>query len=164
MRRGESRKKEGMRSGVRRRPGVFGGKRGGDGEHDQEAGRIFRGNVVGRECRKNENRLIQERGGGRERKVDWRWQGKRMEEAKEFKYLGYMFKKNGGQEAHIRDRIKKAGLVMRQVWGIGKGSLGRTGERGCGSSPRWCGRWWDMGPRYGGGGRGKGRRGSRKNF
>lgn len=29
-------------------------------------------------------------------------------EVKEIKYLGYTFPANGGQERHIRDRIKKA--------------------------------------------------------
>ncbi|XP_043263108.1 uncharacterized protein LOC122403575 [Colletes gigas] len=60
------------------------------------------------------------KGGGRERKVEWRWKGKRIEEVKEFKYLGYVFKRNGGQEAQVRDRVRKAGVVMRQAWGIGK--------------------------------------------
>ena len=38
----------------------------------------------------------------------------------EFKYLRYDFKRNGGQEAHIRDRVRKAAAVIRQAWGIGK--------------------------------------------
>lgn len=33
----------------------------------------------------------------------------------EFTYLGYTLQKNGGQEAYIRERVKKAALVMRQV-------------------------------------------------
>ena len=65
------------------------------------------------------------KGGGRDRKVDWKRKGKEMEEVKEFKYLGYVFKKSGGQEAHIQDRVKKAGVVMRQVWGIGKRKFGK---------------------------------------
>lgn len=68
-------------------------------------------------------------GGGRERRVEWRWKGKRIEEVKEFKYLGYVFKQSGGQEAHIRDRVKKAGVVMRQVWGIGKRKFGKDWSR-----------------------------------
>lgn len=27
---------------------------------------------------------------------------------------------NGGQEIHVRDRKRKAAIVMREVWGIGK--------------------------------------------
>ena len=52
--------------------------------------------------------------------MDWRWKRKRIEEVKEFRYLGYVFKRNGGPEAQIRDRVKMAGVVMRQVCGIGK--------------------------------------------
>ncbi|XP_076685996.1 uncharacterized protein LOC143378004 [Andrena cerasifolii] len=37
--------------------------------------------------------------------------------------------KNGGQEAHIQDRVKKAGVVMRQVWGIGKRKFGKDWGR-----------------------------------
>ena len=51
---------------------------------------------------------------------------------KEFKYLGYVFKRNGGQKAHIRDRMRKAGIVIRGVWGMGKKKLGTTGVGGCG--------------------------------
>ncbi|EZA49461.1 hypothetical protein X777_11959 [Ooceraea biroi] len=29
------------------------------------------------------------KGGGRERKMKWRWKGKELEEVKEYKYLGY---------------------------------------------------------------------------
>src|SRR5580765_4268653 len=60
------------------------------------------------------------KGGGRERVVNWRWKGKVIEEVKEFTYLGYTVQRNGGQEAHIRERLKKGAAVMRQVWGIGK--------------------------------------------
>ncbi|XP_071572354.1 uncharacterized protein [Temnothorax nylanderi] len=60
------------------------------------------------------------KGGGRKKKCDWRWKGKKLEEVKEFKYLGYTLKENGGQEAHIRERRRKAARVMREVWGIGK--------------------------------------------
>ena len=31
------------------------------------------------------------KGGGRERVMEWRWKGRRVEEVKEFKYLGYVF-------------------------------------------------------------------------
>lgn len=50
---------------------------------------------------------------------------------KEYKYLGYMFSRNGEQEAHIRNRIRKAAVVTRQVWGIGrrKGRFGKDRER-----------------------------------
>ncbi|EZA46405.1 hypothetical protein X777_00193 [Ooceraea biroi] len=60
------------------------------------------------------------RGGGRRRIVKWWWKGREIEEVKEVKYLEYKFKRNGGQEAQVEDRVKKAMGVMGQVWGIGK--------------------------------------------
>jgi len=39
------------------------------------------------------------KGGGRMGKRDWRWKGKKVEEVKEFNYLGYTMQRNGGQEA-----------------------------------------------------------------
>lgn len=65
------------------------------------------------------------KGKGRIRKRDWRWKGKSIEKVKEFRYLGYTFQRNGGQELHIRERIKKAAAVMGQVWGIGKRRYGK---------------------------------------
>lgn len=59
-------------------------------------------------------------GGGRRKAVRWRWKGKEIEEVKEFTYLGYKTQRNGGQEAHVKDRVRKAGAVIRQVWGIDK--------------------------------------------
>jgi len=69
------------------------------------------------------------KGGGRRKKMDWRWKGKRIEEVREIKYLGYTFTRNGGQEAHIRERRKKAAIVMREAWGIGKRIWGKDWER-----------------------------------
>lgn len=33
--------------------------------------------------------------------------GRKLEEVKSFRYLGYTFQRNEGQEAHIRQRIKR---------------------------------------------------------
>lgn len=55
------------------------------------------------------------KGGGRIKKVDWRWKGRKLEEVKEFKYLGYTLQKNGGQEAHVRERGRRAAVVMREI-------------------------------------------------
>ncbi|XP_076660673.1 uncharacterized protein LOC143364045, partial [Halictus rubicundus] len=56
----------------------------------------------------------------RQEKKTWRWGDGTIEEVEEVKYLGYIFKKNGGQERQIEDRIRKGGGAMRSVWGIGK--------------------------------------------
>lgn len=51
--------------------------------------------------------------------------GKAIQEMKEFKYLSYMLQKYGKQEAHVRDRVKRAAAVMGQVWRIKKRRFGK---------------------------------------
>jgi len=65
------------------------------------------------------------KGGGRKRKVKWRWEGREVEEVKSYRYLGYVFQRNGKQEEQIKDRVKKGMLVMGQIWGIGRRKFGR---------------------------------------
>lgn len=43
------------------------------------------------------------------------WKGKELEEVKKFKYLGYVVKSNGSQEAHIRDRMRKGAMLVGQI-------------------------------------------------
>nr|XP_034194835.1 uncharacterized protein LOC117611057 [Osmia lignaria] len=69
------------------------------------------------------------KGGGRWKKRDWTWKGKKTEEVKSFKYLEYIFRRNGGNEMHIKDRVGKASVVMRQVWWIGKRRFGKDWRR-----------------------------------
>lgn len=57
---------------------------------------------------------------GKGEKERWMWEVREIEKVDEFKYLGYIFRKNGGQEGQIRDRVRKTGEVLRSVWGIGK--------------------------------------------
>jgi len=68
-------------------------------------------------------------GEGRLGKVSWRWKGKKLEEVKEYKYLGYTVQRNGKQDMHIRERVAKAMSVMRVVWGIGKRRFGKDWRR-----------------------------------
>lgn len=68
------------------------------------------------------------KGGGRKERRTWWWKGRKIEEVKEFRYLGYILQSNGGQEAQIKDRVKKAAAVMGQVWGIGKRRWGELGK------------------------------------
>jgi len=35
-----------------------------------------------------------------------------------------MLQRNGGQETHVKDRVRRAATVMGQVWDIGKRRLG----------------------------------------
>lgn len=64
-------------------------------------------------------------------KKKWKWKGKTIEEVKEFKYLGFVLQRNGGQEAHIKDRVKVAAAAMGQIWGIGKRRSEESGGKDC---------------------------------
>jgi len=58
--------------------------------------------------------------GGRKKNIKFTWEGKDIEEVKEFNYLGYTLQKNNGDEAHIRNIRKKAMSVLGKVWSIGE--------------------------------------------
>jgi len=74
---------------------------------------------------------FRKRGGGRIERRDWRWKGNKIKEIKEFTYLGYRLQRNERQEAQGKDeeRVKKAAMVMGEVWGIGKRKFGRDWNR-----------------------------------
>jgi len=58
--------------------------------------------------------------GGRKKNITFTWEGKEIEEVKEFNYLGYTLQKNNGNEAHIKNIRKKAMTVLGKVWSIGE--------------------------------------------
>lgn len=47
------------------------------------------------------------KGGGRRKKITWRWKGKILEKVEEFSYLGYVIRFNGQQNAHINSLSTK---------------------------------------------------------
>jgi hypothetical protein len=51
---------------------------------------------------------------------EWKWEGKKIEQVSEFKYLGYTFKERATDKAHTRDIVRKANKVVGCVWGIGE--------------------------------------------
>ena len=53
--------------------------------------------------------------GGRKRECIGRWKRVKIEEVKGFKYIGYIIQANGDQEAHLRDSIKKAFGIIKQI-------------------------------------------------
>jgi len=69
------------------------------------------------------------KGGGRWKKVNWKWKSRDLEEVREFSYLGYKVKFNGRQDGHIRERVRKGAAVMGHVWGIRKRKFGKDWGR-----------------------------------
>ncbi|XP_077280504.1 uncharacterized protein LOC143907534 [Temnothorax americanus] len=64
------------------------------------------------------------KGGGRWKKVSWRWKGRIIEEVRKFCYLGYVVKFNGRQDEHVKERTRRGAALLGQVWGIGKRRFG----------------------------------------
>jgi len=60
------------------------------------------------------------KGGGRIRRVKWMWKRKMIEGVLEFKYLGYVIKKNEGDDREIRELKEKDNIIMKKVWGLAK--------------------------------------------
>lgn len=72
--------------------------------------------LEGKNLNLNTEKIVRFRKGeGRMDRRDWRWKRRKLEEAKEFKYLGYILQRNGGQEALVRERVRKAAAIMGQV-------------------------------------------------
>lgn len=53
------------------------------------------------------------------RRREWKWGEETIEEVKEIKYLGYIMQKNEA-ERHIKERIRRAMIVMKRIWSIGE--------------------------------------------
>lgn len=66
--------------------------------------------------------VIFKKGGGREprNKRIWWWKGEKIEEVKEIRYLGYILQRNNRNEQHVKERVKKANVIMKWVWGFGE--------------------------------------------
>lgn len=78
---------------------------------------------------------------GKGRKRKWRWRNDKIEEIGEYKYLGFTFQRNREMEAHLREKVKNAEGVIREVWGMGKRWFkGGKSKEGCDCLMRWCGR------------------------
>ena len=69
------------------------------------------------------------KGGGKEKNQTWKWKRKNIEVVKEYKYLGVWLQKNGRLERQMQESIRKTGVTMREVWGIGKRRFGRDWKR-----------------------------------
>lgn len=51
--------------------------------------------------------MVFKKGGERRKKMNWLWKGFRIEEVKEFKFLGYHFISCGKKREHIKILVKR---------------------------------------------------------
>lgn len=62
------------------------------------------------------------KGGGKRKKINWRWEEKVIEKVKYFKYLGYIFQRNDRQEEQVKDEKEDDGVGTslrnreKEVW------------------------------------------------
>ena len=57
-----------------------------------------------------------------------RWRVEKVENVKEFLYLGYMMERNNGDMFHIEYLAEKAKEILEKVWGLGERMLGEKWE------------------------------------
>jgi len=53
---------------------------------------------------------------GREKKEEWLWNKKEIEEIQEFKYLGFIINNRGNYEEHIKELVRKGKMAAKKVW------------------------------------------------
>ena len=46
---------------------------------------------------------------------EWVWKGEKIEELKEFIYLGFLLRKNGNIKGHMREIVKRVTIIMKKV-------------------------------------------------
>jgi hypothetical protein len=48
---------------------------------------------------------------------EWNWEGRKMDQVNEFKYLGYTFNERATDKRHIREIVRKANTVVGCILG-----------------------------------------------
>ncbi|XP_076302038.1 uncharacterized protein LOC143220231 [Lasioglossum baleicum] len=69
----------------------------------------------------------------KQEKKTWRWGDGEVEEVEEIKYLGYIFKKNGGQEKQFQEKdvvLRCIGMASNSIWSRNMGMGGMEESRG----------------------------------
>ena len=63
--------------------------------------------------------MVFQKGGGKEKTTSWNWKGERVEEVKEM-YVRIKMQRNGDPINYIKERMKRANVVIKQVRGMGE--------------------------------------------
>lgn len=48
------------------------------------------------------------------------WENTDLKEVQNFKYLGFVFNRNGGYAEHIKELYRKGRIAANKVWGLGE--------------------------------------------
>lgn len=67
----------------------------------------------------------------REKKEEWKWKDKEIEEVKEFRYLGFHMNRKGDFKEHVKELGLIGKIAANRIWGLGericKDDFGRRG-------------------------------------
>lgn len=58
--------------------------------------------------------------GRKEKKERWKWRKEYIEEVQTFKYLGFVFNKDGNYKDHIKELCRKGRMAANKMWGLGE--------------------------------------------
>ena len=56
----------------------------------------------------------------KEKKEQWKWEGREIEGVQCFKYLGFTFNRKGDYEDHIIELSRKGRAAAKKVWSLGE--------------------------------------------
>lgn len=56
----------------------------------------------------------------KEKRERWTWEGRELEEVQAYKYLGFVFNRNGSYAEQIKELKRKGRLVANMVWSLGE--------------------------------------------
>lgn len=72
--------------------------------------------------------MVFKNGGKREKNEKWKYKGEKIQEVKEFKYLGFWFATGNNYKKHLKETMRKAQKAANVTWGVinraGRGSKG----------------------------------------
>ena len=56
--------------------------------------------------------VIFKKGGRRAKEIEWKWEGKRIKQKKQIKYLEYIFNERNTSRVHVKEMVRKANKVL----------------------------------------------------
>ena len=84
----------------------------------REMMRVLIGYLEGKKLELSANKskvMVFKKGGGKEKERIWWWGEEKIEEVKEYNYLGYVIERGGGDRGQVRERVRRARVAMGWV-------------------------------------------------
>ena len=84
----------------------------------REMMRVLMGYLEGKKLELSANKskvMVFKKGGGKEKERIWWWGEEKIEEVKEYNYLGYVIERGGEDRGQVRERVRRARVAMGWV-------------------------------------------------